>query len=378
MISVSSGFLTAIKQRTHRKVHGKVIIDWTNPEFDQDVVIVVTEAGRVSYNEQLTNGKKFMSHKWLSLDGSTKLDGTYYVMPNQLSEQHEAGWWGKTFALYDGGKFPVYSKKLHGEKVYGEELYGKNAFYPKITLLFSARPVTQLLLMGDSQRNEYAIDFDVEVYDKDGVLQHTSNVTGNGGYTWTEDVDLEDITKIVYTLKKWSHSGRQAKSAELITSIQSTYYGDDIFLIDVLEEREVREGSLPIGNISANEINIRINNVDRLLDAGNPTSKLRNFVKPNRKIQAFLGCEVDGQIEWVPMGVYKSGDWKVPEDEIYAETAGRDLIEALGKKKYSTSTVLENPADTNKAYDSCMDWGGGSYSNMKCDAGFLELDIGGV
>jgi len=128
-------------------------------------------------------------------------------------------------------------------------------------------------------------------------------------------------------------------------------------LISLLEERDVSVGSLPVGNISANELQIRVLNKDRMYDAGNPNSPFRNLVKPNRIVRAWLGCKVDGSIEWIPLGKFHSGDWNVPEDGLYAETSAVDLMEDLAKKKYTTSGVLQNVTLYDLAKDILEDYG---------------------
>jgi len=46
--------------------------------------------------------------------------------------------------------------------------------------------------------------------------------------------------------------------------------------------------------------------------------------------------------EWVPLGTFWSGDWSAPEDDVYAQTTGRDRLELLRKSTYSTSQVQQN------------------------------------
>ena len=69
---------------------------------------------------------------------------------------------------------------------------------------------------------------------------------------------MKDALEIIKT--KWSEGNRQAKILEFFTGIKETYETDDILLINLLEEREVSQGSLPVGNISSNEIDIRLVN----------------------------------------------------------------------------------------------------------------------
>ena len=127
---------------------------------------------------------------------------------------------------------------------------------------------------------------------------------------------------------------------EFFTSIQETYEGDDIFRIHLLEEKEVSSGSLPVGNISANEIELMLNNKNRKFDAGNTDSILYGLIKPNRRIKAWIGIEKsDTTKEFVPLGTFWSGDWKAPEDDIYVKVSGRDRLELLRKSTYSTSEV---------------------------------------
>ena len=167
------------------------------------------------------------------------------------------------------------------------------------------------------------------------------------------------------------------KVIEFFSSVQVTYEGKDLFLIHLLEEREVEGATLPVGNISANEVDIQLNNVDRVFDPGNTQSSLSGLVKVNRKIRPYLGVELDdGTVEWLPMGVFWSGDWRAPEDDIIAETSGRDRLELLRKSTYSKSQVLMNPADVNHSDTTDADWQAGTLDRVKADNGDLILNIG--
>jgi hypothetical protein len=320
MLTTTPEFDTEIAKRNNRRVYGKIQINWTSPEYDQDIVVEVNNEARISYKDQITNAIDDPRYKWLSLDGTCLADGTHHPAPSTEEEAviNEMGWWGAE--LSDGS--------------------AEWTTYPEITLTFSERPVQKIKCYGDSKRGEYPVDFDIEFYDIGEVLQHTENITGNTEVKWSKDLNLVDIAKIVYTIKKWSHAGRQCKIVTTLASVQTIHEGDEIFLINLLEERDVSAGSLPIGNISANELDIRIVNKDRLYDAGNENSPFRNLVRPNRIIRAWLGCKTNGSIEWIKLGKFKSGDWNVPEEELYTETSAKDMMEDLNTRKYSTSGVL--------------------------------------
>jgi len=189
------------------------------------------------------------------------------------------GWWGKQLAGI-GGAF--------------------SAPYPTLTVSFFPRPITKLQVVGDSKREEWPVDFNIKLYDGNNTLLHTETVTGNTQIAWSKTLvePITQVEKMTLEITKWSHTGRQAKILEFFTSIQEIYEGDNIIFIHLLEEREVSQGSLPIGNISANEIEVRLNNSSRKFDAGNKQSLLYGMLRANRRIRAWLGAVKDSETEW--------------------------------------------------------------------------------
>ncbi|MDQ4678636.1 hypothetical protein, partial [Stenotrophomonas maltophilia group sp. RNC7] len=95
--------------------------------------------------------------------------------------------------------------------------------------------------------------------------------------------------------------------------------------------------------ITSNEITITLSNKDRKFDAGNTQSPLYEMLKPNRRIKAWLGIERDrGEKEFVPLGIFWSGDWEVTEEGISAKVSGRDRLESLSKSTYEYTGPRED------------------------------------
>ena len=302
-----------------RRWFGKVVIDYTDTEIDQSITIDANEEINIQ-KAQVANALSTPTYKYASLDGSWLLDGTFHLAPDE--DEAEMGWWGSSLAG-TGGVFSIP--------------------YPRLTAEFFSRPIRSLMVVGDDKRGEYPVDFTIKLYGSGDALLHTETVSGNSQISWSTDItQISQVVKMTLEISKWSHEGRQVKILEFFTSIQETYEGDDILLIDLLEERDVSQGSLPIGNISANELMVQLNNIDNKFDAGNTSSSLYELLKANRRIRAWLGMEVSGSIEWVPLGVFYSGDWDVPENEVYAQTVGLDMMERLRNSNYSTSAVQQN------------------------------------
>lgn len=275
MYQVTQDFLNKVKAN-ERRIYAKCQIDYTDPFLDQSIQCTANEQANVSYPAQTADAVTEPVGKIASLDGTWVLGEDWVLAPGADEiETKQMGWWGSQLAGADGSFVTP---------------------YPTLTVTFFSRPITQLKVVGDSKRDEYPVDFDINLYDTNGTILYTETVTDNTQITWQKTLDnpITQITKMDLVVKKWSHAGRQAKILEFFTSIQETYEGDDILLIHLLEEREVSQGSLPVGNISSNEIDIRLNNASRKFDAGNKQSSLYQLLKQNRRIKAWLGLKGDG------------------------------------------------------------------------------------
>lgn len=309
-----------------RRIEARVTIDYTSPDLDQSLAVSASEQANVSYPQQTADGVAQATYKWASLDGSWVLDGTYHLAPGpQDLARYQFGWWGSQLAGSNG----AFSDP-----------------YPSLTVTHIPRPVHTLRVVGDSARGEWPVDFRIDLYGPDDVLLYSETVTGNAAVEWSKALPTPvlDVARQVLTITKWSHAGRQAKVMEFFTSIQETYYSGDVVEIKLLEEREASQGSLPVGNVSANEIAIRLANEGDKFDVTNQQSPLWGLLKPNRRIRAWLGIRDDqtGQVEEVPLGTFWSLDWDSPDDALEATVVARDRLELLRKSTYQPGAVQQN------------------------------------
>jgi hypothetical protein len=323
MFPVSAEFLQKM-EALDRHIFAKIQIDYTYATMDTSVEASASEQATLEpFLLQVADEVTGPSAKYIALDGSWIVGEDWGIAPGEEEvESTQIGWWGEQLADTEGYF---------------------TAPYPSISVSFWPRPIHALQVVGDSIRGEYPKDFTITVYDEDGVTMHVETVVDNTQIYWMQPVDsLGKVSQIMLSITKWSHPGRQAKVVEFFTSVQESYFDDDIITIDLLEEREVSGGSLPVGNISANELNIRLVNKERRFDAGNTNSPLYGLLRPNRRVQAWLGVERgDPQvIEYIPLGIFFSGEWDAPEDRQYVSTTCRDRLEQLRRNPYSTNVVL--------------------------------------
>ncbi len=328
MLPVSADYQNAILAST-RRIRGKARISYSDPFLDPSVDTEVNEAARISWENQVVTisidqetEESAISQKYASLDGTWVLDGTWHLAPDTAAaaKLNHFGWWGKQLSGVDG----VFISP-----------------YPALTARFSARTVILLAVQGDNKRGEWPVDFNIQAYDANDILVHTEAVVGNTDINWQKDISpVDGVVKLMLEITKWSHEGQQVKIAGFF-SVLIENYTDELMEISLTEEREFSTGSLPIGNISSNEITLRISNADHRFDAGNTESQLYNLVKMNRKIKAWLGVELASGIEYLPLGTFYAKSWSVPENAIDVSVVGRDRLELLTMDKFNTA-ILEN------------------------------------
>jgi hypothetical protein len=321
---VTTDFLDKMKA-DRRQVFARVEIDYTDPFMDQSIEIEVNEQANVSYPQQTADSVDQTTHKYACLDGTWDLTtGEYHLAPSadQLTQQ-QFGWWGAQLAGV-GGAFADP--------------------YPALTVTHLPRPIHTLKVVGDTAREEYPVDFAIKLYAADDTLLKTETVTGNTQIAWQKALEPQvlDVAKQELIITRWSLPGTCAKIVEFFTSIREVYETGDLMSLRLLEEREASQGSLPVGNISSNEITLALNNEDKKFDVDNEQSPLKNLLKPNRRIQVWLGAETSSGEEWVPLGTFWSLDWDSPDDTLEATVTARDRMELLRKGTYQTSQVQEN------------------------------------
>lgn len=320
MIKTSQVYKEEIKNLFNRKIYGKVQIDYTDPELDQSVSVESNDNNYTTFPNQIINGKNDPSFKYICLDGTWELgDESYSLAPGELEmrKDYQFGLWGEEIGNQDG----VFEQ-----------------FTPTIVIEFIARPFRTLKLIGDSKRGEYPKCFEIRLFKQNGELAHLEEVFNDSVY-WEKEIEtVTDIVEMEIKIEQWSHPLTVIKINEVFSSIRETYEGEDIMSISLIEEKETSQGSLPVGNISSNEIEIKLNNEDRKFDAGNSKSDLYGLVKPNRRIKAWVGTES----HLVPLGTFWTKDWDVSEDDVIAKTIGRDRLDRLRDNEYSTSKVEVN------------------------------------
>jgi Domain of unknown function (DUF2341) len=299
-----------------RAMHGRIKITYSDPSLNETITVTSSGAAYGTSADDTADNIIGATGKYFSLQ-QNDLTGAYVPMPDS------PGWWSSTKADSSG------------------------EFDPAITLtveMEEERPFYDLKVYGDDQLNNFPVDFTVELYDGDDVLLYTETVTANTDWDWSATLDptIDDVKKIVLSITKINKPNKSAIVTEFFSAYAETYEGCDILSFSVLEERDFTGGTIPIGNVSANEIIVKLDNTDNHFSIDNPNSPIYEMMKKNRRIEAWIGVEFpyDGSaVSYEPLGVFWSQDWSTPQDGVYAEVVGFDRLEAFRDLEFYSSQI---------------------------------------
>ena len=335
-------------EATTRKFYGKLEITWSDSFIDNTIAASVNDSNPVndwySLIGQVMDESLSTTRKWAHLDGELVPDGTYYPMPGNALQaaENQVGWYGAEES----------------------DSSGEWLIDPTLTTTFAARPMSALSICGDNINGEYPVSFEVKIYtlatDVSPVL--TESVVDGVGTGWvlskinvgdsqavkwdrTLVTEINSCEKMELIIKKWSDTGRVVKITEFYSAITITYTDDDIVSIKLLEESEIADGTLPVGNISCNELVVELQNVGNQFFYNNTASPIHTQLKINRKIVAYVGIKLADSSEtiyWEKLGTFFSGDWDAEENGTTAGTTARDRMELLRKSDFEISELYED------------------------------------
>jgi hypothetical protein len=236
----------------------KTELNLSSLEYDLSPQAASNSQNAVSNIDQIYNGLK-LTNKWLLLDGYNSLDGSYKILPSTKDDKLEVGYMSAEVA----------------------DATGAFATFPYIELSFTKRPIQTINIVFDTQKNEYAVDFDIEFYDENGALLHTENITGNNSaifhYTMTSAVP--DVATIKYIFKTWNKPNTVAKVSELETIMLLTFNNERILGANYREKLYSQTG---LYGVIAREIDIN------LADHDNYFSNYKEYLRPNRNLRAYI------------------------------------------------------------------------------------------
>lgn len=178
-----------------------------------------------------------------------------------------------------------------------------------------------------SEFSEYPSTFRVTAKNGDTVVG-TTVVTGNSSVISTVDFEMSGFDRITLEPLEWCLPERRFRVERVVLGHDITFNKGDI-----ISYRHEQEGDILCGELPKNSIQFSVLNVDGRWNPSNPTGLWR-YLSDRQKITARYGMDVNGNIEWIPGGVFYLSEWNAPANGLEASFEARDVFEFLLNTPY--------------------------------------------
>lgn len=177
----------------------------------------------------------------------------------------------------------------------------------------------------------YPINFLVE-RQVGGLWETVANVIGNASYEWSISSTIKLVQAVRVTITKIAPALGVVRIVQFGVVATVVFEGASIVDLKLLEEIS-SDTSNPIGSVSANECSLSLINLDNKFTARNSQSPFYNILLANLKFHPYIGVEVATNVyEYVPLGVFASGDWTAPSAGVEVQVTGNDRLYNLMSK----------------------------------------------
>ena len=195
------------------------------------------------------------------------------------------------------------------------------------------KEVPGITITWSSQYDEYATDFTVEIFKRDGeaglirILEKT--VTNNTNLVSFVDMPSSEYHLVKITVNEWSLPDHRCR-------IDSVKFGQ-ILVFDknqIINYTHDMSGS-PLGTeVTRNLIEFEVDNVDGRWDLLNPNG-IAKYLCEQQRISVHYGLQTNSNVEWVQAGVFFLSEWKTSPNGLTATFTAGDVIEFFQNTNYS-------------------------------------------
>lgn len=187
----------------------------------------------------------------------------------------------------------------------------------------------------------YPIDFLVE-RQVGGLWETVANVIGNTKYEWSQVSTVKLVQAVRVTITKIAPALRTLRIIQFGLVSTVVFEGANIVDMSLLEEISSEAGH-PIGNVSANEFDVELVNLESRFTARNTVSPFYSMLLSSVMMHPYIGIETSVDVfEYVPLGKFSSGDWNAPSVGTGVTIVGHDKLYNLMSKPVPEIPIILN------------------------------------
>ena len=283
----------------------RVIFELVDIDAAEDATPTATSEAEISKLEQthdrdmeMTNKIGTLEHNQFLLDGS-------YVFPTE--ENGQVGWWSSEISNSNG--------ILETPQVL------------EFTFTESQSSVGFMVIF-DDKADEYASDFNIEIFDLSNALLSEDNVVGNTKHTYISETPVDGYGKVRITFTKTSKPFRRVRVCEVVFGIIQTFDGSNTTDLKLLYELSPSMDSLP-----SNELSVTIENIDRKYNMINPQG-IYKFLQQGQGLNVEIGVGPADNIERVNMGRFYFTSSSAEDSSMTAQIVAHNQFYALDRGLY--------------------------------------------
>ena len=198
--------------------------------------------------------------------------------------------------------------------------------------------LNEVRLWGDTWLG-YPVDFLIEYWDADDLeWAEIQDVSGNAETEWSHTLTTSiQTTRLRLTITKISRANDLPAAMEFQGGLAADL-APYIQGLDIVKERFYeQQGSVPIGNYGAGEINLTLENTDGRFYSRNTEGPYYGYLKPNRRIEMEIGFVTGSGDEYVPAGVFYVVAWRASSGSPTCRVVARDRAKRFQGLMYETA-----------------------------------------
>ncbi|RJQ25439.1 MAG: S8 family peptidase [Peptococcaceae bacterium] len=198
----------------------------------------------------------------------------------------------------------------------------------------------------------YPVNFKLDAF-TEGAWITIADVIDNTLWMWCKKQGTIAFQKLKLTVTRVWPGNSPAKIIECGAVTTVVFAQEDVTELRLLEEIKA-ESNNPLGRVSANEATVGLRNDHRWFASLNDASPFYGLLKPKVRFRPYLGVEIMPQdwvfmspglyalalretpasvFEYIPLGVFYSGDWAAPSVNVETALAGYDMLYEIGDKE---------------------------------------------
>lgn len=283
-----------------RKVFGKVEIVFSDSDISSISNIEVSTNAEISHPDEVYGNNLTPTAKACTMDGNARMGGGYQMIDDSCI----TGWWSNNLSDVDG--------------IFDE--------FPTIEITFTERPIVSWIIKGDDKLGQYPTNFLVQYLNGTTVVAY-KEVLDNTQVQYRLVKTVLNVTAIRLTVYSWSVPNACVKLMRFFDTITETYDESELQSFEVNEELCSEDASF---NLNSDSMSVTIYNKERKFTTG----YLKNLLILDRKVKPSIGIEVNGVVNYTPLGTFYSEEWKVSDDGRWVTCNAIDRLMRLQNNVY--------------------------------------------